>query len=291
MTAWPPCRRMLAAAAAALATALAGCASAPPAPAPDDTGTIVAAPFDIDGQAYDAHWYLPAGEAPALVVLQPGFTRRCAHLRGTTRQLMAGGLMALCVDAPMTGGNPRLADALASRLAAGPAEAPGGRPVPHRIIVAGHSAGASFAARLGQQLGVLAPQRLAGALLFDPVSTRGLEDALRAVSDTGRRPVLAVLATPHRCNAGLSAAPALQRLRAEAMATGRGSFVSVQLTEGSTHADVEGDDSDWMARTACGRPLPANVALLRSLAVQWAQAVARGAAPAAPAGAGWRLME
>jgi dienelactone hydrolase len=276
------------------ALALGGCASVPPAtvPAtvPDAAAAIVAAPIEIEGQAYAAHWYLPAGEASALIVLQHGFTRRCSHLRETTRRLMAGGLMALCLDAPMAGGNPGLAGLLARRLADA-LVAPDGRALPAPIIVGGHSAGAAFAARLGAQLDALAPQRLAGALLFDPVATAGFEAALRRISDAGRRPVLALFANAQGCNAQLSAAPALRRVRQDALEAGREGFVGVQLTDASSHADVEGEDTDWIAVAVCGAPLPANVALVRALAVQWAQDIARGVPPSLAAGSGWRLIE
>lgn len=273
----------------ALVLALAGCAGVvPPAGPPDATGTLAVASLELDGSAHTTHWYLPTGEAAALVVLQHGFTRQCAHLRETSRRLMAAGLMVLCVDAPMAGGNPSLAESLGQALAGGLA-APGGRALPPAIIVGGHSAGAAFAARLGARLDTVAPQRLAGALLFDPVAVAGFDAQLRQVSDAGRRPVLALLARPHGCNADGNAATALRQVQQAALAAGRSGFVGVQFGEGSTHADVEGEDSDWIARAACGRPLPRHVALLRGLAVQWALDLARGAAPAPAAteGAGW----
>jgi hypothetical protein len=276
--------------AAAMTLSLIGCASVAPVRTLDATGTIAVAPMEIDAVAYTAHWYLPAGDALALLVLEHGFARRCDHLRETMRQLMAGGLMVLCVDASMAGGNPLLAGALADRLA-GDLKAPGGLALPARSIVGGHSAGAAFAVLLGARLGALAPQRLAGALLFDPVATPGFEPALRAVSYAGRRPVLAVLAQAHACNANLNAAPALRRARLDAQSAGREGFVGVQLGEGSTHVDAEGEDSDWVAVAACGQPLPANAALLRRLAVQWAQDIARGVAPSAEVGPGRHPIE
>jgi dienelactone hydrolase len=274
----------------AWALVLGGCASVPPAPQPEAAGAVLAAPIELEGRRYAAHWYLPAGEASALIVLQHGFTRRCSHLRETTRQLMVGGLMALCVDAPMAGGNPELAEALARHLAGG-VSAPDGRALPAAIIAGGHSAGAAFAARLGAELDAQVPQRLAGALLFDPVASAGFESGLLRISDAGRRPVLALLADAHACNARLNALPALQRVRQAAIAAGREGFVGAQLAEASSHADVEGEDSDWIAAAACGPVLPANVALVRTLAVQWAQDIARGAAPAAAGGPGWRPIE
>lgn len=269
-------------AAALLGLLLAGCASLAPAPAADPAGSVVPATLALGDMPVAAQWYLPSGDATALLVLEHGFTRNCGQLRGTSRQLMAAGLAVLCVEAPMAGGNPALADALARRLAAAQA-APDGRALPSRIIVGGHSAGAAFAAALGARLDELAPDRLAGALLFDPVATVGFESQLRAVSAAGRRPVLAVLAPPHRCNAQSNALAALQRLRAEALAAQRDAFVGLRYAVGATHADIEGEDSDWLAALVCGVPQAAHTARLRELAVDWARELAHGRQPRPPA--------
>ncbi len=282
---------------AALALLLTGCASVTPphdvvgeAINPDN-GERRVATIQIDGNPLPATWYLSTTpDAAALVMLQPGFARRCSHLRQTTSRLMGAGLMALCVDAPMAGGNPALAHALAAWLMSG-VNAPDGRPLPARIIVGGHSAGARFAAGLGARLQALAPQRLAGALLFDPVATAGFEADLRTLADGGRRPVLAVLAPAHGCNAGLNALPALRQLRQDGINAGGNGFVGVQLTVGGTHVDVEGDDSDWIGRAACGTPLPANVALLRELALRWALDIAHGRQPMPPPAGAWRAID
>jgi pimeloyl-ACP methyl ester carboxylesterase len=190
----------------------------------------------------------------------------------------------------MAGGNPVLADGLARWLVEAP-RVPDGVVLPATLIVAGHSAGGAFAARLGAQLAAAVPPRLAGALLFDPVATRSFEADLLAISDSGRRPVLAVLAQAHGCNADLSAAPALRRVRAHAIDAGRDGFVGVQLSAAATHIDVEGEDSDWLARAACGEPEPSNTRLLRALAVRWAQQIGFGVQPTVPAADGGRSIE
>lgn len=266
------------------AALLAGCASTPPTGARE-----MRLPLDVAGDSHAAHWFVPAGTAQALVVLEHGFSRRCGHLQTTARQIRDQGLLVLCLDAPMAGGNPALADALAATLL-GTLSAPDGRPLPQRIVVAGHSAGAAFAARLGARLDQLAPARLAGALLLDPVAVLGFSDHLRTVSEQGRRPVLALRANSSECNARHSASAALHQVHAEA-APGRG-FVGVQFTDGSTHIDAEGEDSDLIARVACGQPLPANSGRLRTLAAAWALALAQGELPAAPAEmAGLKLVD
>ena len=235
---------------------------------PFGTGSVVS--LEIEGRTYRAHWTLPERNAEALIVLAHGFARSCANLRGTSLRLMQAGFAVLCIDAPMAQGNPVLAEALARVLIV--MRGPGGQALPGRVIVAGHSAGAAFAATLGATLAEIAPERLAGALLFDPVAIDRFEADLRAVSASVRRPVLAVLAQPHRCNAQSSALPALLRLRQ--------GFAGVRLADGSTHADVEGEDSDWLAESACGKPLPANTARLRGIAVRWARDIIDGTRPA-----------
>jgi dienelactone hydrolase len=256
----------------------------------DARGKQIAAALELGGSEYRATWYLPPRDAPALVLMQHGFNRSCHNLRESSRQLMGAGLLVLCLDASMAGGNPALAEALATRLAGG-LSAPEGRVLPQRIVVGGHSAGARFAVSVGARLDALAPQRLAGALLFDPVATPGFEAQLLRISDAGRRPVLAVMAPAHDCNALHNALPALREVQREARRADRDAFVGVQLGDDATHVDVEGEDGDWLGNTACGQPTAANVALLRALAVRWALDMAQGPPPRPPAAGGWRDID
>jgi hypothetical protein len=118
------------------------------------------------------------------------------------------------------------------------------------------------------------------------VATRGFGDALQAVSGDGRRPVLALLAQPHACNAQHNALPALRALRPAA------GFVGGVLGAGSTHVDAEGEDSDAVGRWACGTPQPAQTARLRALAAGWAVDIAAGLSPRPPAdAAGWTPID
>lgn len=268
MTGWP--LRSIAPLGALL---LAACASVPQLPV--DGLAPVQAPLLLDGVAYTAEWFVPAAPATALVTVQHGFARDCANVRETSRRIAARGLMTLCVNASMVAGNAALAEALALALTEGRA-APPGVPLPQKIVVGGHSAGALFASRLGWKLQALAPERLAGALLFDPVAGRGFGDNLAAVSAAGQRPVLAISANADGCNAEHNAYPALRDVRQRVREAGGDGFVGLQLTEGSTHVDVEGEDSSTLAILACGQPLPGNVEALRTLAAQWSADLAAG---------------
>ncbi len=262
---------------ALLALALLAAADARPAQSPH-AGAVVNASLNIGGKDYNVDWYLPEGPAAALITVQHGFSRNCGHVRGTATRLMERGLMALCVNASMAGGNPALAEALAAKLLSG-ITAPGGRALPERIVVGGHSAGGHFASRLGWQLNASAPQRLAGAVLFDPVAAGGsFTTNLMAISATGLRPVLVISANPSGCNANNNAYPALRQLRQDAIGAGRDGFVGLQLTDRSTHVDAEGRDTNALGVVACGqgRPQPSNTETLRTLAVQWALDQASG---------------
>jgi pimeloyl-ACP methyl ester carboxylesterase len=258
---------------AVLLLLLCGCAALLPAPGPE--GRSAVAVLEIAGEPFEALWQLPApalGEPAAVLLLQHGYARRCSHLQTTARQIMAQGLVVLCINASMAGGNAPLADALAAVLAGG-LTLPDGRPLPARLVVGGHSAGAAFAARVGARFAALAPQRLAGALLLDPVAVRGFGADLQAISAGGQRPVLAIASDAGPCNAQRSADAALLAL---------GGFVGVALQPGASHMDAEGDDGEGLAQTLCGRPLPASVARLRALAAAWAAELARGVAPTVP---------
>ncbi|MCZ8173582.1 MAG: alpha/beta hydrolase [Burkholderiaceae bacterium] len=251
---------VLAALALALALALTGCVALPPPQTPPAGVTRAFDRLPLAGAVLDAEWHLPAGEPRAWVLLQHGFARRCANLRGTAAELAAQGVATLCLnadqDAGVAGGAPQLAEALARWWLSPAARAPDGRAAPPRVVVAGHSAGGLFAARVGAAVAAQAPERLAGALLFDPVGGAALRQALLAMAG---RPLHATLAPPVPCNARQLARPALQA-------------AGVALVEppGATHVDAEGEDGDSAAVRACreGPPRPEAVAALR----RWAAA-------------------
>lgn len=234
---------------AAAVIALAGCAGLP---AP--------ATLQIAGEPYRVQWTEPPGRARLLLVLEHGYARRCSFLQGTARRLAETGALVLCIEAQLAGGNPALADAFAGWLAGGLRD-PQGREVPARVVVGGHSAGGAFAARLGARLDALAADRLAGVLLLDPVATPTFAaDVQRAARG---RPVLALMAEAHPCNAMNNALPALRDAGAEVVFTG----------PGSTHLDAEGEDVDALGRAACGVPQPARVEALRARAADWLRAL------------------
>lgn len=258
---------------------VAGCAvtPAPLGAAAEKRASIAFGQFAYQGQRLDAEWHLPAATPAGLVLVQHGFARRCANLRATAQRLAGAGAMTLCVNAEMAGGSPQLADALAAAILRG-LTAPDGRAVPRRVVVAGHSAGAVFAARVGRALARADPSVLAGAILFDPVAVAGFAHDLEAVADGARRPVHAVMAARAGCNAWHNALPALQVVADAARAAGGDGFVGVELTAGSTHVDAEGEDTEWVAVRACrqGAPAAANTEALRTLAERWAIDLLRG---------------
>ena len=74
---------------AMVTVAFASCAGLPPV----DT-------LEIAGQPYPVQWTQPPGHAEILLVLEPGFARRCSNLRATARRLAEAGALVLCLDAP-----------------------------------------------------------------------------------------------------------------------------------------------------------------------------------------------
>ncbi len=276
----------------ALALTLAGCA-APGGPRDGEGGTGAPPPpaepaperhdalLVLGGERVSAEWHLPSpstGALHGLVTLQHGFMRQCRHLRGTAAAIARAGLATLCLNTSVAGGNPELARALADALAAGQLRLPHGGQTPARIVVAGFSAGATFAVVAGARLAELAPARLAGAVLLDPVAGRAFEPALERLSAQGERPVLSLAAKSDGCNARHNAHPALRRMAEAARAAGRDDFAGVVFGARSTHMDAEGEDTDWLAFMACGRLWPdaALVSALRGLAAAWALDLAEG---------------
>lgn len=265
-------------AALVMAAALAGPACADTVVSQDSTGTVINSSLVVGGTSYNVDWYLPAGPAYALVTVQHGFSRGCGNLRDTSKRIMATGAMVFCMNANVSGGAPATAEALADTLVSGNVRTPDGRVVPYKIVVGGHSAGGHFASRLGWKLAALAPDRLAGAVLFDPVAAAGFTDNLVAISANGARPVYAVTSNPGTCNTFNNAYGALRQVRNTAMSNGRDGFVGIQLTSWSTHVDSEGNNTDFIGYSSCTQLAPRsyNTAYLRDLSGQWAFDIANG---------------
>lgn len=243
------------------------------------------------GEPVTTEWQLPDAEPRAWVLLQHGFGRQCANLRGTARRLAEQGLATLCLQADMAHGAPDLARRVARAIAAESADA-SWRPLhsgigPVRWLLAGHSAGAWFAARIGGDLVRLAPDRLAGLMLVDPVGSGGLGERLAGVAVQGHRPVWAFLAPPSRCNAQQQALAALQAVQASVRVDGRPGAVRLVLQDPATHLDIEGEDTEGLAVWLCGGGWPdaARTEALRGLMVSWADELLRlpqGPGAAAP---------
>jgi pimeloyl-ACP methyl ester carboxylesterase len=243
------------------------------------TSTCVNTQIVIAGESHSADWYLPTGTASALMVLEHGFSRGCGNLRGTSKAIAEKGVMVLCVNGDMTGGNPALADALGDLMTARSLTPPSGKALPQRYLVGGHSAGGHFASELGARIDANGYANFAGAILFDPVASGGFTANLEAISDGGARPVLAVTARPSVINLFNNSAEALVGLSTD--------YVGIQLvwskyvlgmpTGGSCHIDVEGEDTDFIgvAGALCS-PSSTQTARLRDFGSAWAKDLATG---------------
>jgi pimeloyl-ACP methyl ester carboxylesterase len=213
------------------------------------------------------------------MLLQHGFFRSCPNLRGTSKAIMEQGVMVLCVNADMTGGNPGLGRALGDLLASRELAPPAGKALPERYVVGGHSAGGNFAGVVGARLAELGYPSLEGAVLFDPVAAGGFTANLQAISAAGSRPVLSVASSPAFANLFNNSFGALKDLS--------NTFVGVQLNwtgfffgfpyGPSCHTDVEGENSDLLAGIAIAcTPTAANTSRLRELSSTWASDLAMG---------------
>ena len=70
----------------------------------------------------------------------------------------------------------------------------------------------------------------------------------------------------------------VHQVQQDAIAAGRDGFVGLQLTDRSTHVDVEGEDTTALAVLVCrqGRPRDFNTSSLRQAAARWALDIAGG---------------
>ena len=252
-------------------------------------GKVINAQLTVGGTSWNVDWYLPAGDAAALMTYQHGFSRGCGNHRDTSKRIMGRGIMVLCLNAPMSGGNPALAAQLGDAITARTIQPPEGRALPVNVIVGGHSAGGHFASAVGARLAQNGYAALKGAMLFDPVAAEGYTNNLVAISAYGQRPVLAITANSNVCNSFNNTNGALRQVRNTALANGYSGFVGLQLTSGSTHVDSEGNNTDFVGYAAClsAAPRSSNTAWLRDLSAAWVNDMARGTrdANAYPGGA------
>lgn len=233
----------------------------------------------VGGTSYNVDWYLPNGTASGLMLLQHGFSRGCGNLRGTSKAIAEKGVMVLCLNADMSGGNATLGNALGDVLAARTLTPPAGKALPTAYVVGGHSAGGHFASVVGARLAAEGYSGLKGAVLFDAVAADGFSANLAAISAGGARPVVEVAARPSVINLTNNSFGALKALP--------NAFVGVQLVwsgfflgvpyGGSCHTDVEGENGDVIGNTAAlCTPSSTQVSRLRDLGSTWARDVATG---------------
>jgi hypothetical protein len=233
----------------------------------------------VGGTSYNVDWYLPNGAASGLMVMQHGFSRGCGNLRGTAKAVAEKGVMVLCLNADMSGGNPGLAATLGDALAARTIAPPAGRALPTAYVVGGHSAGGHFASAVGARLAAKGYAGLKGAVMFDPVAADGFSANLKAISAGGARPVLSVAARPSVINLSNNSFGALKDLA--------NPFVGVQLVwsgfafgipyGGSCHTDSEGENGDAIGNTAAlCTPSATQTARLRDLSSTWARDLTTG---------------
>jgi len=243
------------------------------------SSTCVNSNLTIGGTSYNVDWYLPNGTATALMTLQHGFSRGCGNLRNTSKAIAEKGVMVLCLNADMSGGNEALGNAFGDLLNSRAITPPAGKPLPVNYIVGGHSAGGQFATVVGARLAANGYANLKGAILFDAVAAGGYSANLQAISAGGSRKVLEVAARPNVGNLSNNGFGGLKDLPGE--------YVGIQLVwtgfflgipyGGSCHTDVEGENGDIIGNTAvlC-TPNSTQVARLRDFGSNWAKDLATG---------------
>lgn len=242
-------------------------------------GQCVNSNLTVGATSYNVDWYLPNGTASALMLVQHGFSRGCGNLRNTSKAIMEKGVMVLCLNADMSGGNAALGNALGDLLASRALTPPAGKALPVNYIVGGHSAGGHFASVVGARLAARSYAGLKGAIFFDAVASDGFSANLAAISAGGTRPVLEVAARPSLINLSNNGFGALKALP--------NAFVGVQLVwagyvfgmpyGGSCHTDSEGENGDIIGNTAATcTPNSTQVSRLRDLSSTWARDLATG---------------
>ncbi|MDF1821444.1 MAG: pre-peptidase C-terminal domain-containing protein [Alcanivoracaceae bacterium] len=230
----------------------------------NDKGVVINDSVSFNGDVYNGDWYLPNGTAVGAVYLQHGFTRGGGNYRDLAVAMMNQGMMVLSINAPMSGGNADLANRVADVLANNPPVSPDGRVFPAgNLVLSGHSAGGLHVSLVAERMVNSGNgARIAGLVLFDPVNAFGpFGRAMDALAPTGI-PVRAVTANGSLCNTFNDTQGDLRGLPRQ--------YVGIKLTDRSTHVDSEGNNSDIVAKIACGFPREQNILALRDFGVAWA---------------------
>lgn len=250
-----------------------------------NTGRVINASVDFDGDVYNGDWYLPNGQAVGAVYLQHGFTRGGGNYRDLALAMMDRGMMVLSINAPMSGGNESLARRVADVLSSQPPVAPDGRTFPAgNLVLSGHSAGGLHVSLIAERLVQTGhAAQLGGLVLFDPVNSFGPFGRTMDVIASAAVPVRAVTANASLCNALNDTQGTLRELP--------GHYVGIKLTDRSTHVDAEGDNTDIAASLACGFPRQQNIVALREFAVAWTLDMLAGSYSAAYYPGGHRLNQ
>lgn len=234
----------------------------------DSTGQVVNTQTTVGASSYSADWFFPASGAVGVMVFEHGFSRGCGNIRGTGIEIMRKGVMVVCLNASMQGGNPTFGTELGNALADRAVAPPGGVAMPELIVVGGHSAGGHFATEVGRQLVQRGYVGFRGAVLFDPVSASGFGTNVQTISGGGIRPVLSVTANSSACNSSNNSQGDLQGLP--------NAYVGVKLTSSSSHVDVEVGNSDGLSQFTCGNIQSYNAVALQTLSSNWVSDLLRG---------------
>lgn len=235
-------------------------------------------------------WYFPAAQPKALMWVQHGFSRTKDQMDDLARRYAADGFLVVTTTLPSanifgctvqnlgnnTGylnnvadlfGKKDTSDRLARSLATAKQRAV--RPdvsMPEKLVLTGHSAGGEAVAYVANRLRTSYPSayaNLRGVILLDPVPSiagSNLSTGLQGLS--GSRPVYTISAQPSTCNSGGAGTGLVTRTLAQ-------DFVGVRLTSG-VHTDAEGASTNGLGTLVCGTPKASNVAILQTLAVEWA---------------------
>ncbi|KAH8660058.1 hypothetical protein BX600DRAFT_53416 [Xylariales sp. PMI_506] len=241
----------------------------------------------------DAWWFLPDGTPKGLIWLQHGFLRSGSNVADLAGQYAAQGYIAFTPTIPTgnifgctlenIGNNDPFLENIAAlfgqasdpsrQLARSFASATkkAGRSdltsLPGQILFSGHSAGGEAVLFVAETIRTTYPSTwsgLRGLILLDPVKSvvgNNTDSSLAGLGPTGL-PIQTISGPPSLCNSFGGGTDDVQSFLQR-------SFVGVRLTNGE-HTDAEGKSSDLVGEIACGVPQSDNVAILQTLAVNWA---------------------
>ncbi|MGB0894045.1 MAG: hypothetical protein ACPGUD_06515 [Parashewanella sp.] len=219
--------------------------------------------FPLQGKhSMEVDWWLPDGTPKALVYLQHRFMGSSENLMALGKDIAEHGFVVLMPTINVAFGNKILAQKVADTLNQQQFLLPHQLAIPDDWVLIGHSAGGLNVLFIADTLAKMGNKQLKEVINLDGVDLNNKMSRLISNINVANYPVNFMLSNPSMCNAHNNAVKAIKN---SSFSKGR----VVQLTNGSSHLDPEGNDDSRMMQSLCHKPSIENTHWYHQLTLAW----------------------